>query len=78
MGAVLCDPCGFGWSHWAVTDGGVRLGAGVGTDVVCFWIWPWFWGWDWMSPIWLWPGRVVTYHPQKFWREASLAGVGHV
>ena len=34
LGAVLCDPCGFGWSHWAVTDGGVRLGAGVGTDAV--------------------------------------------
>ena len=34
LGAVLCDPCGFGWSHWAVTDGGVRLGAGVSTDAV--------------------------------------------
>ena len=31
MGAVLCDPCGFGRSHWAVTDGGVHLSTSVST-----------------------------------------------
>ena len=31
MGAVLCDPCGFGWSHRAVTAVGVNLSSGLGS-----------------------------------------------